>query len=234
MTVTGGCGTSGGTHVRPSAAQLVGITRLALVVQGESAFDVMDARAKVSSPGGVVAVPAGGGAGGGAAALAIVIVMLIAYGAATASARSEDSATAAKLHPRMHELSPGAVVPESFMEALRSGGRFEVEVIQTPPSKEEQPAVDAIVFLEFPTWGFELLRTDTPSLTAFVDVDARMVRARDGKRLWAQKERMLGHGRQTVDELKEDPERLRRELRDTLEATGYRLAVDLLYPEGKP
>lgn len=45
---------------------------------------------------------------------------------------------------------------------------------------------------------------------------------------------MLDHGRQTVDELKADPERGRRELRDMLETEGYRLAVDLLYPEGKP
>jgi hypothetical protein len=234
MTVTAGCGTSEVAR-RPSAAQLAGVNRLAVVVEGDSAFEVMVARVKAGMvrP---VPVPAGGGGPGGAAAafIASLAVLAISLGATAwiqGAAAAEDASTAATLRPQIQALSPNAAAVDTFTQALRSGGRFEVEVFASEPTEEQQRQVDAVVLLRFPTWGFQLLRT---SLVAFVDVDARMVLAGRSESLWEQRETVFGRGRQTLDEIEADPELMRRELRDVLETAGYRLAVELQYPRGEP
>jgi hypothetical protein len=234
--VNGGCTTSD-TARRPSAARLAGVSRLAVVVQGDSRFEVMAARLKASAVNVVPPVPGGGGFGN-LAPVFLVLALATASLAATASiqgaAASEDATAATALKPHVDEPVLRDVTIDSFARTLRSGGRFEVEVLVREPTSEERQRFDAVVFLRFPAWGFLLLRTDDPSLAAFVDVEARMALARRGDSLWEQEEIVLGHGRQTMEELEADPELVRRELSDALETAGFRLAAELLYPRGEP
>ena len=106
-------------------------------------------------------------------------------------------------------------------------------MLERDPGEPERRRFDAVVLLRCSRWGFLLPRVDRSSLGAFVDVDVRMVLA-SGHNVWDESEALLSHGRQTLDELGADPELARRELRDVLEADGYRLAIELLYPRGKP
>ena len=211
--------------------------RLAVVVEGDSAFRVGPERAM----GGVGGVPmfywGGGGRGGAIAAGALLVMLavgLVATAAMQSTAVAEDASRAATIRPPIPELSPRAVTVDTFAQALRSGGRFEIEVLESEPAKEQRRRFDAVVLLRFPEWGFQSLRANDPSLAAFVAVDARMVVTGRSDRLWEQKDTVFGHGRQTLDELAADPELVRGELRDALETAGRRLAVELLYPRGEP
>ncbi|HXJ83175.1 MAG TPA: hypothetical protein VMS64_31385 [Candidatus Methylomirabilis sp.] len=234
MTVTTGCGTSDVAR-RPSAALLAGVNRLAVVVEGDSTFRVTAERA--GGDVGPLAFAGGAGLGGGFAAL-VALVMLVAVLVANAqmqrAAAVADAGRAATIRPLIPGLSPRAIAVDTFAQTLRAGGRFEIEVLESEPGKDQRQRFDAVVLLRFPEWGFQSLRANDPSLAAFVAVDARMVRSGRGESLWEQKDTVFGHGRQTLDELAADPELMRRELKDALETAGYRLAVELLYPRGKP
>jgi hypothetical protein len=217
---------------------LAGVHRLAVMVEGGSAFRV-GAEHAMGGVGGVPMFYLGGSGLGGAIAAAGALLVMLAVGLLTTAAMqsaavAEDASRAATIRPPILELSPRAVAVNTFAQALRSSGRFEIEVVESELAKEQRRHFDAVVLLRFPEWGFQSLRTNDPSLAAFVDVDARMVLAGRSESLWKQKDTVFGHGRQTLDELAADPELVRRELRDALETAGHRLAVELLYPRGEP
>lgn len=226
LTAITGCGAT--EHaVRPSAAGLVGVKRVAVVVQGDSAFEVVAARAKAGTAMELVR-------GDPFLLLGLSVALAVTAGIKGAAAL-RDSNDASALQPPAQTFSPRAVLVDTFSQSLRSGGRFEVENLETEPTAEQRPHFDAVVFLRVPLWGFQLLRTDDPWLAAFVQIDAKVVRTGRSESLWEQTETVFGRGRQTPDALKADPELVRRELKETLETAGHRLAVELLYPrDGKP
>jgi hypothetical protein len=68
-------------------------------------------------------------------------------------------------------------------------------------------------------------------LAAFIQVEAKMMRVRDGQTLWDEHDTFLGQGRYLFSEYEKDGGTLRREVTQTIEHAGGRIASKLVYPK---
>lgn len=201
------------TTVRPTANHLAGVQRVAVVVIEDGAFTVVKERAKATATG---------------------AVLFGVVGAAVASAanHSMDREETDKLRPALAGFSPAPTLRDAFVDALKSGGRIDVEVIDA--ERALQGNHDAVIQLAIKEWGVRLpSRAISDRLAAFAEIQARMTRARTHDVLWDEHEVSLGSGRHDLSAYRLDAGLLRTELTDMLQSAGYRLANLLIYPREK-
>lgn len=202
------------TAIRPSAADIGAIRKLALVVTDEGSFTVIRERAKAT------AAPA---------------VLFGLVGAAVASAHNQalDSREAEALAPQLSGFSARSTLRESFVRTLKESGRLtDVHVLEKEPDATESRNYDALIAVRIKDWGLRLpAPTGSEQLAAFVEFQATMVRPTTRETLWDEHDTVLGQGRYGLGAYREDTNLLRRELNEAIEGAGYRMAVHLLYPK---
>jgi hypothetical protein len=202
------------TTVRPTVNHLAGVQRIAVVVIEDGAFTVIKERAKATATG-------------------AVLFGLVGAAVASAANHSMDREEADKLRPGLSDFSPTPPLRDAFVGALKSGGRIDVEVVDSERVLAGK-SHDAIIRLTVNDWGVRLpSRAISDQLAAFAEIQARMTRAGSQEILWDEHEVSLGNGRHDPSAYQQDPGLLRRELTDMLESAGFRLANLLIYPREK-
>ena len=203
------------TTVRPTISHLGGVQRAAVVVIEDGAFTVVKERARATATG---------------------AVLFGVIGAAVASAANHgmDREETDKIRPGLAGFSPAPPLRDAFVDALKSSGRIEVQVVDSERELQGKDH-DAIIYLTIKEWGVRLpSRAISDQLAAFAEIHARMTRGRSQEVLWDEHEVSLGNGRHDLSGYRQDAAMLRGELTDMLQSAGYRLANLLIYPREKP
>lgn len=202
------------TTVRPTVSHLTTVQRVAVVVIEDGAFQVVKERAKATATG-------------------AVLFGVVGAAVASASNHGMDRDEADKIRPRLGDFSPTAPLRDSFVEALKSSGRLEVDVVDSERAREGR-SHDAVIRLTINDWGIRLpSRAISDQLAAFAEIQARMTRGSSQELLWDEHEVSLGNGRHDLAAYRQDGALLRSELTDMLQSAGFRLANLLIYPREK-
>lgn len=203
----------------PQAAELKTIKRVAVVVVGDEAFQVVVERAT----GKAAAAGATGGAVGG------LLGFAIAGGIAASQAKSRDDDAAKTLLDRVKGFRPHASVAESFAASLRESGRYEVVVLDKDPGAAAP--YDAIAEFRIEEWGVRLATPADPGrLAGFVTLQARLARSGSDDVLWREHDTVLGQQRLDLWTLRSEEALLRTELQAVALDAGRRMALRMLYP----
>ena len=220
------CG--GRVPLRPSGDQLQGVGRLAVVVPAQSTFTVLNAR---MTAGVAQSMPRGMGILDTLFFLGLSVVLA---GAEAGIASAEDAALTAAVAPHVAAISAPSVLGEAFVRTLRAARRFgEIPMLDREPQGDELKRFDVVVLLKVPAWGLvRVTREEQVLMSGFAIIQARMTMASSGQVVWEEEDDATGHGWHALDSFKQDAELTRRELTDTLERAGWRLAAELLYPRG--
>ncbi|MBI4527016.1 MAG: hypothetical protein HY695_24740 [Deltaproteobacteria bacterium] len=209
---------------RPTAAALAGIKRLAVVVPPTPAFVIVQSRLK-AAPGAVALGSAFG-----------LLGLLAATVGTSASQQSADEKQAQHVSPHVGQYQPRVVFLDTLQRTVRDAARFEfVEPMEVAPTGPAAKAFDAVVSVTIKEWGLRLTPTrERDELGGFVDLTTRIVLTTDGREVWDEELRIAGQRSHTIQEYGAEADLLLRELTETLQAAGRRVAVGLLYPrEGR-
>ena len=202
------------TTVRPTVSHLTGVQRIAVVVVEDGAFTVVQERAKATATG---------------------AILFGVVGAAVASAANHgmDRDETDKMRPALGDFSPTFSLRDAFVDALKSSGRIEVDVVDSERALQGK-SPDAIIRLTINEWGVRLpSRAISDHLATFAEIQARMTRTSNQEILWDEHEVSLGSGRHDLAAYRLDAGLLRTELTDMLQSAGFRLANLLIYPREK-
>ena len=193
------------TTVRPTASHLAGVQRVTVVVKE---------RAKATATG-------------------AVLFGVVGAAVATAANHSMDREETDKVRPALGSFSPAAPLRDAFVDALKSSGRLDVQIVDA--ERALQPTEhEVFIQLTIKDWGVRLpSRAISEHLAAFAEIQARMTRGRSPDVLWDEHEVALGSGRHDLAAYRLDAGLLRTELTDMLQSAGYRLANLLIYPREK-
>jgi hypothetical protein len=210
---------------RPTTGDMAGVRRLAVVVPAPGDLEVYQSRAKG-------APAAGAGATIAAAAAFGVVGALVAGATVSAVVKDADDKRTAQVKPHVADFSARARFVKSLVETLRAGGRFEeIEALETPPAGAAAARFDAVATARIGDWGLHLLpNREDEALAGYAEVELRLVIGRQGRVVWDERRAISGPGRRPLGDYVADGELLRRELAETLEMAGERVAGELLYP----
>ena len=211
---------------RPTASDVQGVKRLAIVVPAEGAFGVFHSRAEGATPGGSAAVMGAGVAFG-------VLGVLAASGIATAVQESQDEKRTAQVKPHVATYSGRAVLVGKLTQTLREGKRFdEVKAFDKALTAVEAAPFDAVVTVDLRDWGLRLVPNQPDALAGFAELTTKMTVVSGGRIVWEERQAISGQRRHPLTHWAGDAELLRQELTETLETAGERVAVELMYPRG--
>jgi hypothetical protein len=144
---------------------------------------------------------------------------------------SERSATSARA---VAGISPKEAVSMAFARALAESAQFrEIRVLDHEPAGEDRTAVDAIVRLAVPSWGFVRVRDGDPALVSgFADVRAHLALRTNGTIMWETTEDVTDVERLPLQSFKDSPDFARQRMQEVLTRAGQRLATELVYSRG--
>lgn len=210
---------------RPVTTDLAGVRRLALVVPAPGEFSVFQARAKGAPAEGAGATIAAGAVFG-------VVGALVAAGTVSAVVRDADEARTVQVRPHVAEFPARARFVDAVVRTLRAGGRFaEVEALEAAPGGADAARYDAVATARIGDWGLHLVPTrEGDALAGFAEMTMQLVVGPGARLVWDERRIVAGPGRRPLADYAGDGELLRRELTATLEASGERMAAELLYP----
>jgi len=139
----------------------------------------------------------------------------------------KDNTNAVEQH--LSGLSCRSVFMGLFSKTLADSGRF-VQVFDKDLEANEVAKYDAVLTLRIESWGLRLVqRSQGEALAAFVELEAKMVRTQGGQVLWDAHDTVLGKAMYPLGSYQRDGELLRRNIRETLESAGSRMANTLIY-----
>jgi len=204
---------------RPTPAQMQGVRRLAVTVFPETEFTVVKERRGGASAAAVSGIPFG------------VVGVLVAAGAYSAITTAKDKDHAAAVSPHVTSLVPQEVFTASLIRTLEQSGRFsDLKVTQQPLGSGERERFDGVLEIKLPAWGLVIVARDPDLMSGFVELDVRMTAA--GAMVLEEAYTALGRERYPLEAFGGDAVMTRRELTETLQVAGQRLAYELLYPRG--
>ncbi len=204
---------------RPTPAQMQGVRRLAVTVFPETEFTVVKERRGGASAAAVSGIPFG------------VVGVLVAAGAYSAITTAKDKDHAAAVSPHVTSLVPQEVFTASLIRTLEQSGRFsDLKVTQQPLGSGERERFDGVLEIKLPAWGLVIVARDPDLMSGFVELDVRMTAA--GAMVLEEAYTALGSERYPLEAFGGDAVMTRRELTETLQVAGQRLAYELLYPRG--
>jgi hypothetical protein len=128
-------------------------------------------------------------------------------------------------------ISPNAAVSIAFAETLAASEQFrEIQMLEREPIGDDRRRLDAIVRVSVPAWGIVRVREGDPDLVSgFADVRAELMIRGTGVIAWQVSEDVTDPERFALETLKKDPELTRHHLLDVLTRAGQRLANELIY-----
>ena len=225
LVAAAGCASS--APPRPAAAPFDHVSRLAVVVSGESTFTVL---ADSAEPGRTFDDILKWGFWGSYATVLRPVAELVHRGINWLL--EIDRTSDAKVD--LGDVAPRTVVTAAFVRALEASGRFaEIRTYGREPVGDDRRRADAIVRITVPTWGLVRVREGEPDMvSAFADVRAEVVVPASGVTLWTDSEDVTDAERLPLKSFTKDREFTRQQLLGVLERAGQRLASELLYVRG--
>lgn len=196
--------------VRPTTENINKIKSLALIVPTEPNFTVIYDRAKATN----------------AAALFFGLL-----GAAVASAHNEalDNKKAELISSYLDKVSCRSIFLESLHKALNSAGRFTEIKIFDKELESRNIFQDAVVTFRIQNWGIRLADRERDHMSAFIELEIKMIQTQNNQVLWDEHEVVLGQGRHPFGSYQKNKELLQSDLKVTCEEAGSRMANILIY-----
>ncbi len=196
--------------IRPTPAEVGRIQRLAVVIHQEGQFTVIDNRAKATDT---------------------AVVLFGLTGALIASAYNQHAdSEKAKSFSSQLTLSCKPLFLESFKNSLIEYNRFTDAVfLDQNPKPEEAGNYDAVVSFEILNWGLRVAeRSQGDLLKPFMEIHAQLIDSK-GKKLWDEKDVVVGHGRQSLSSYQSDRELFKKDMEEGMQNAGRKMAVSLIY-----
>lgn len=196
--------------VRSTPVEINRIQKLAVVIPAEGQFTVIDERAKAT------ATPA-------------VLFGLTGVLIASAYNQHADSEKAKNISSQL-TLSCKPIFLESFKKSLIEYNRFTDAVfLDQNPKPEEAGNYDAVVSFEILNWGLRVAeRSQGDLLKPFMEIHAQLIDSK-GKKLWDEKDVVVGHGRQSLSSYQTDRELFKKDMEEAIQNAGRKMAVSLIY-----
>lgn len=157
-------------------------------------------------------------------------------GAAVAAGHNSalDNSKANALAPYLSGFSAKAVLLKSFRNTLMETGRFNgAQIFDRPLGENEGGKYDAILTLDIKEWGLRMPSQSEERLAGFIEVEAKMLRAKDGEKVWEEHNTVLGQRRNYFSEYKDDAKMFQGEIEETIKSAGARAAMQIAYPRGR-
>jgi hypothetical protein len=204
-----GCGPAN-KDIRLTQGEMQGIKKIAVIIEQKHNFEVIHSRAKANA---------------GAAAMFGLV------GAAVASGIDEgaDKDKVAAVASAVQDVCCPAIFIGGLKPLLESTRFDKIYIVPDASQKVDLSDYDAVVTFTIDRWGLRLVERETESVSAFVEMDVKMVRAKDKKTIWDQREVIVGDRRENFMTYKTNGEMLRNELRDTIKKAGAQMANALVY-----
>ncbi len=196
--------------IRPTTETMNKIQSLALIVPPAPNFTVIYERAKATN------APA---------------VFFGFIGAAIASGHNEslDNKKAELLSPYLDTFSCRSIFLESLQKTLNWTDRFTEIKVLDKEFESKDVLQDALVTLYIPNWGIRLVNREKNEMTAFVELEIKMIRIEDGEVLWDDRELVMGQRGCPFRSYQKNKELLRNDLNKTCKDAGSRIANMLIY-----
>jgi hypothetical protein len=201
------------TDVRPETEDLGQVKRLILVVPDEGPFTVVLERAKATG------APAFWGG-------------LIGAAVASSYNESQDAKTTDSLKAYLTGFSGRDRLLERLVKTLDGAGRFELITVRLDPPSGDLANHEAVLTVLIKTWGLRLVDRKPERLGGFVALEMKLVRG--GRLRWDEHDIIAAPTQRDLLAYQQDGELLRRDIAQTLETAGHRVAMELLYPTGGP
>jgi hypothetical protein len=187
-----------------------GIRKIAVVVEQKHNFEVIHSRATADGT-------------------AAVMFGLVGATIASGIDEGEDKDRAALVATAVQDVCCPAIFKES-LKPLCESTRFEkVYILPDAKQKEDLSGYDAVVTFNIDRWGLRLLDRTADKVAAFVELNVKMVRIKDKKTIWDQREVIIGDRKESFGIFSTNVELLRSELSETIKKAGFQMANSLIY-----
>jgi hypothetical protein len=185
---------------------------MAIVVPREGDFTVIYERAKATGT-------------------PVVFFGLVGAAAANMYNDSLDKDNTNAVQQHLNGLSSRSVFTGSLSKALADSGRFvQVQMFDKDLEANEMAKYDAVLTFRIESWGLRLVqRSQGEAIAAFVELESSMVRTQGGQVLWDAHDTVIGQATYPLGAYQRDGELLRRNIQETLESAGSRMASTLIY-----
>lgn len=198
-------------QILPTVDNIDRIKKLAIFIPNEPDFTVIYDRTKAT------AAPA-------------VFFGLVGAAVASAHNQSSDNQKAIVIAPHLENFSFRSTFIESLDKTLNNSGRFtEIQVFDKELKSTEAQNYDAIATFRIRNWGLRLANRENNQMSAFIELEIKMIQTRENKILWDEHEVVLGKSQNTFDSYKKDKDMTLNDIKETVEDTGFRMANKLIY-----
>jgi hypothetical protein len=134
----------------------------------------------------------------------------------------------------MIEAIKDVCCPAIFIESLspvKDSNHFEKVYIQVDTNQKTNLSdYDAAITFTIDRWGLRLVEREADKVAAFVELEAKMVRTKDKRTIWNQREVIVGSRKETVAAFSADSNMLCEEMHETIQKAGLQMANALIYP----
>ncbi|MFZ2446093.1 MAG: hypothetical protein WAW37_07040 [Syntrophobacteraceae bacterium] len=197
--------------LRPTAAEMTNVKRLAICIPAEGSFTIINERAKAT------ATPA-------------VLFGLTGVIVASAYNQHGDAETAKTISTNLEGISCRAVFIDSLKNSLSESGRFtETTYFEGESKLEEMSKYDAVVTFQIESWGLRLVeRSQGDLMKPYLEVRSRML-SPSGKTLWDERDVVAGNGRNTLSSYQHERGLLKKDMEEAISEAGRRMALSLIY-----
>jgi hypothetical protein len=195
--------------------ELQGVKKVAVVVEQNHNFEVMQSRAKTNY--------------GLFYALGGVPGMAIAHGID----KGKDMNEAAPMMSAVQDVCCSSIFTESLAPLFEPNRPGRIYILTGENQKINLSDYDAVVTFTIDRWGLRLteLATNNPAadkLASFVKVYAKMVSSKNKKTIWKRKELITGDRHENLTTFTANSEMLRNELRETIKKAGVQMSNALI------
>lgn len=204
-----GCGPAH-KDIRLTQNEMQSIKKIAIAVKQKHNFEVIHSRATADGT-------------------AAVLFGLVGATIASGIDEGEDKDKAALMTNAIEDVCCPSIFIESLSPLFETTRFDKVYILPDANQKASLSDYDAVVTFSIDRWGLRLIEHMADKLAAFVEMDAKMVRAKDKKTIWDQREVIIGERRENLEMYSTNGEMLRNELRETIKKAGFQMANALIY-----
>ncbi len=200
---------------RPSTDKLKVISKLAFIIQPEADFTVIHDGAK-----GLTTLPGIIGSFGGG-----LVGVFAAEGLTSKHKNSLDKRKQALVNPNIDKISYSKFFVESLLTTLKSSNRFkEIKVFDKEIKPQDSHQYDAVISLCIQDWGIRLTDHRNDQMSVFIELDVKMIQAKNSMTMWEEHQVVLGRSRHSFDFYQNNMAVLQSELMETATDAGTRIA----------
>ena len=200
-------GCAGSAYLRPAQGDLTHVKRLAVVVEGEPEFKVLDHRAT--------------GLGAGALFGVVGVMVNSAYN------NSKDSKQEDKLEPQTKRISYRESFIEQLKKLLEESKRFQkIDFIDEKVAQAE--SFDAVLKLSIQEWGIKVIDERAGGLVPFMTVEIALTR-QNGRVVWKERDDEVGSSAHSIEEYRGRENLLSDTVQTVVKDTAYRITSTLIY-----